>query len=79
VVKNFGKKAAAKDWQKNWRMLTCIANHQSLIINKTKPNEAIPNIDEYNEMNCSNVLFDDGKGCVYICDLILENRLICHA
>jgi len=28
AVKMFGKKAAAKDWQKTWQMLTYIANHR---------------------------------------------------
>jgi len=29
--KNIGEEAAAKDWRiKLWRMLTCIANHQSV-------------------------------------------------
>jgi len=74
TVKNFGKKAVAKDWQKKlWlRMLTCIGNRQSLINNKTKPNEAIPNIDEHYKMNsifsriclvsrASSTLFGDGE------------------
>jgi len=35
--KNFGEKAAAKDWRKKlWQMLTCIANCQSSINNKTE-------------------------------------------
>jgi len=72
--KKFGKKAAAKDWQKNfWQMLTYIANRQSSInSSKMKPNEAIPNIDEHNKTNsifsriclvprASSVLFDDGE------------------
>jgi len=75
MVKNFGGKkfAAAKDWQKKlWQMLTCIANCQSSINSKTKPNKAIPNINEYNKTNsvfsriclvpcASSMLFDDGK------------------
>jgi len=52
-------------------MLTCIANRPSLINSKTKPNEAIPNIDEHNKTNsvfsiclmprASSVLFNDGE------------------
>ena len=72
--KKFNKKAAAKDWQKNfgkcWLALP-IANHR-LINSKMKPNEAITNIDEHNKMNSvffriffvprtSSMLFDDGK------------------
>jgi len=45
TVKNFGsnkfdKKAAAKDWHKKLeQILTCIANRQSSINSKTKPNK----------------------------------------
>jgi len=73
VVKNFGKKAAAKDWRKKLgRMLTYIANRQSSISSKTKLNESIPHVDEHNKTNsifsriclvphASDVLCDDGE------------------
>jgi len=38
-------------WKKLWRMLTCIANFQSLINSKMKPNDTIPKINEYNKTN----------------------------
>jgi len=71
--KSLVKRATARHWQKKlWRMLTCIANHQSLINSKTKLNDAIPNINEHNKMNsifsriclvphASSMLFDDGE------------------
>jgi len=43
AVKKFGEKAALQGLVKElWRMFTCIANHQSKINSKTKPNKAIP-------------------------------------
>jgi len=68
-------------------MLTCITNRQSLINNKTKPNEAIPNIDEHNKTNsvfsriclvpyASSMLFDDGKG--YMCILCMTVESMIH-
>jgi len=67
-------------------MLTCIANRQSLINNKTKLNEAIPNNDEHNKMNsvfsricvvphASIVLFDDDEGYVYILSMTVESMI----
>jgi len=48
MVKNFGgkkglaKRLLCKDWRKNfWRMLTCIANHQSKINSKMKQFQTI--------------------------------------
>jgi len=69
--------------KKLWWMLTCIANRQSSINNKTKLNEAIPNIDEHNEANpvfsriylvphASSVLFDGGEVHCRIYDLWLS-------
>jgi len=78
----YGKKL----WQKSrckalakilWRMLTYIAIRQSSINNNTKPNKAIPNINEHNKTNsvfssiclvphASSMLFDDGERYVYI-------------
>jgi len=73
AVKKFGEKGYCKVLAKKlWWMLTCIANRQSSINSKTKPNNAIPNIDEHNKMNsvflriclvpcASSMLFDDGE------------------
>jgi len=48
IVKKFGKKGYCKVLAKKlWRMLACITNFQSSINNKTKLNDAIPNIDEH--------------------------------
>jgi len=44
AVKKFGEKAALQGLAKKlWQMLTCIANRQSKINSKMKPNKAIPN------------------------------------
>jgi len=71
------KRATARYWQKKlWQMLSCIANFQSSINSKMKPNDAIPNINEHNKTNsvfsriylvpcASSVLFDDGEVRVY--------------
>jgi len=67
-------------------MLTCITNHQSLINNKMKLDEAIPNIDEHNKTNsifsriclvprANSVLLDDGKGYVYILSMTVESMI----
>jgi len=67
-------------------MLTCIVNCQSLINNKTKPNEVIPNIDENNETNsvfsriglvpcASSVLFDDGEEYMHMLSMTVESMI----
>jgi len=75
------KKATARHWQKIlWQMLTFFANHQSSINSKTKPNNAIPSIDEHNKTKSvfssiclvphdSSVLLDDGEVHCRIYDL----------
>jgi len=80
AVKKFGEKTAAKDWQKT---LANVDLHHQLLINNMKPNEAIPNIDEYNKMNsvfsriclvphASSVLFDDDEVHCRVYDLWLS-------
>ena len=79
AVQNFGKKAAAKDWQKTLGNIDL----QIMINSKMKPNESIPNISEHNIMNfifsriclvsrTSGVLFDDGKVHYRVYDLWLS-------
>jgi len=86
VVKNLGKKAAAKDLAKK-TLANVDLHHQSPINNKTKPNKANPNIDENNKLNsifsriclvpcASSVLFDDGEG--YMCILCMTVESMIH-
>jgi len=83
AVKTLAKRLLQRIGKKLWRMLTCIANHQSSINDKTKPNKAIPNIDEHNKANfvfsricleppASSVLFDDGEVHCRVYDLWLS-------
>jgi len=90
MVKNFGSK---KLWQKGCckglvkKPLANVDLHrQSLINSKTKPNEAIPNINVHNKKHsifsriclvphASSMLFDDGEGYVYMLYLTVESMI----
>jgi len=71
VVKKFDKKGYCKALAKK-TLANVDLHRQSLINSKTKPNDAIPNIDEHNKTNsvffriclvphASSVLFDDDE------------------